>query len=29
VKKRESDILDIRVELYLTTPGYEISKSEP
>ena len=28
VKKRESDILDIRVELYLTTPGYEISKSE-
>ena len=29
VRKRESDILDIRVELYLTTPGYEISKSEP
>ena len=29
VKKRESDILDIRVDLYLTTPGYEISKSEP
>jgi acetylornithine deacetylase/succinyl-diaminopimelate desuccinylase-like protein len=28
VRKRESDILDIRVELYLTTPGYEISKSE-
>lgn len=28
VRKRESDILDIRVELYLTTPGYEISRSE-
>jgi acetylornithine deacetylase/succinyl-diaminopimelate desuccinylase-like protein len=28
VRKRESDILDIRVDLYLTTPGYEISKSE-
>jgi acetylornithine deacetylase/succinyl-diaminopimelate desuccinylase-like protein len=28
VRKRESDILDIRVELYLTTPGYEISKNE-
>jgi acetylornithine deacetylase/succinyl-diaminopimelate desuccinylase-like protein len=28
VRKRESDILDVRVELYLTTPGYEISKSE-
>ena len=28
VRKRDSDILDIRVELYLTTPGYEISKSE-
>jgi acetylornithine deacetylase len=28
VRKRESDILGIRVELYLTTPGYEISKSE-
>ena len=28
VKKRESDILDIRVDLYLTTGGYEISKSE-
>jgi acetylornithine deacetylase/succinyl-diaminopimelate desuccinylase-like protein len=28
MRKRESDILDIRVELYLTTPGYEISKSE-
>src|SRR5918999_5305939 len=28
VRKRESDILDTRVELYLTTPGYEISKSE-
>jgi acetylornithine deacetylase/succinyl-diaminopimelate desuccinylase-like protein len=27
-RKRESDILDIRVELYLTTPGYEISRSE-
>ena len=23
---REPDILDIRVDLYLTTPGYEISK---
>lgn len=29
VRKREPDILDIRVDLYLTTPGYEISKSEP
>jgi len=29
VAKRESDILGHRVELYLTTPGYEISKSEP
>ncbi len=29
VRKREPDILDVRVELYLTTPGYEISKSEP
>jgi acetylornithine deacetylase/succinyl-diaminopimelate desuccinylase-like protein len=29
VRKRESDIFDIRVDLYLTTPGYEISKSEP
>jgi acetylornithine deacetylase/succinyl-diaminopimelate desuccinylase-like protein len=28
VRKRESDIFDIRVDLYLTTPGYEISKSE-
>lgn len=28
VRKREPDILDIRVDLYLTTPGYEISKSE-
>ena len=28
VGKREPDILDIRVELYLTTPGYEISRSE-
>jgi acetylornithine deacetylase/succinyl-diaminopimelate desuccinylase-like protein len=28
VRKRDSDILDVRVELYLTTPGYEISKSE-
>ena len=28
VKKRESDILDIRVDLYLTTGGYEISKNE-
>lgn len=28
VRKRESDILDIRVELYLSTDGYEISKSE-
>jgi acetylornithine deacetylase/succinyl-diaminopimelate desuccinylase-like protein len=27
VKKRESDILDIRVDLYLSTDGYEISKS--
>jgi hypothetical protein len=29
VRKRESDILDIRVDLYLTTPGYEIYKGEP
>lgn len=28
VRKREPDILDVRVDLYLTTPGYEISKSE-
>src|SRR3989337_2482173 len=28
VRRREPDILDIRVDLYLTTPGYEISKSE-
>jgi len=28
VNKRESDILDIRVDLYLSTDGYEISKSE-
>lgn len=28
VKKRESDILDIRVDLYLSTAGYEISKNE-
>lgn len=28
VRSREPDILDIRVDLYLTTPGYEISKSE-
>jgi acetylornithine deacetylase len=28
VRKRESDIFDIRVDLYLTTPGYEISKNE-
>ncbi|HEY7553344.1 MAG TPA: M20/M25/M40 family metallo-hydrolase [Candidatus Binatia bacterium] len=28
LKKRESDILDIRVDLYLSTDGYEISKSE-
>jgi acetylornithine deacetylase/succinyl-diaminopimelate desuccinylase-like protein len=28
VKKRESDILDIRVDLYLSTDGYEISKNE-
>jgi acetylornithine deacetylase/succinyl-diaminopimelate desuccinylase-like protein len=28
VKKRESDIFDIRVDLYLSTAGYEISKSE-
>jgi acetylornithine deacetylase/succinyl-diaminopimelate desuccinylase-like protein len=28
VRKRDSDIFDIRVDLYLTTPGYEISKSE-
>jgi len=29
VKKHDSDILDIRVDLYLSTDGYEISKSEP
>lgn len=29
VQRRESDILDIRVDLYLTTPGYEISQDEP
>ena len=29
LRKQESDILDIRVDLYLTTPGYEISKDEP
>lgn len=28
VRKRESDILDVRVDLYLSTDGYEISKSE-
>ncbi|MGH7930342.1 MAG: M20 family metallopeptidase [Candidatus Binatia bacterium] len=28
VKKRESDILDTRVDLYLSTGGYEISKNE-
>jgi len=28
VRKQESDILDTRVDLYLTTPGYEISKDE-
>ena len=28
VAKRESDILGYRVDLYLTTPGYEISKNE-
>src|SRR6266850_267150 len=28
VRKRESDILDTRVDLYLSTDGYEISKSE-
>jgi acetylornithine deacetylase/succinyl-diaminopimelate desuccinylase-like protein len=28
VKRRESDILDIRVDLYLSTGGYEISKNE-
>src|SRR5207253_10364362 len=27
VRKRESDILDIRVDLYLSTDRYEISKS--
>ncbi len=27
-RKRDSDILDIRVDLYLSTDGYEISKSE-
>ena len=29
LRKQESDILDVRVDLYLTTPGYEISKDEP
>ena len=28
VKRRESDILEIRVDLYLSTDGYEISKNE-
>ena len=28
LQKREGDILDIRVDLYLSTDGYEISKSE-
>jgi succinyl-diaminopimelate desuccinylase len=28
VRKREPDIFEIRVDLYLTTPGYEISKRE-
>ncbi len=28
VKKRESDILDVRVDLYLSTDGYEISRNE-
>ena len=28
VKKRDGDILDVRVDLYLSTNGYEISKSE-
>jgi acetylornithine deacetylase/succinyl-diaminopimelate desuccinylase-like protein len=28
VRRRESDILDIRVDLYLSTDGYEISKNE-
>jgi acetylornithine deacetylase len=28
VRKRESDILDVRVDLYLSTDGYEISKNE-
>jgi acetylornithine deacetylase/succinyl-diaminopimelate desuccinylase-like protein len=28
VRKRESDIFETRVDLYLTTPGYEISKGE-
>jgi acetylornithine deacetylase/succinyl-diaminopimelate desuccinylase-like protein len=28
VRKREGDILDVRVDLYLCTDGYEISKSE-
>ncbi len=28
VKKRDGDILDVRVDLYLSTDGYEISKSE-
>jgi hypothetical protein len=27
-QKRDSDILDIRVDLYLSTDGYEISRSE-
>jgi acetylornithine deacetylase/succinyl-diaminopimelate desuccinylase-like protein len=28
VRKRENDILEIRVDLYLSTDGYEISKSQ-
>ena len=28
VRRRESDILDVRVDLYLSTDGYEISKNE-
>ncbi|HWP60069.1 MAG TPA: M20/M25/M40 family metallo-hydrolase [Candidatus Acidoferrales bacterium] len=28
VRKREPDILDVRVDLYLSTDGYEIAKSE-
>ena len=28
-RQKDPNILDIRVDLYLTTPGYEISKSEP